>query len=391
MLLAGGAVATAVSGLTGGTVATATPTADVSQIDAYGYGGGGAIGTAATATLTVDSSETLTQTEANAERSTAMAITPGALVEAELDPATVDWFGFDATEGDPITVEYERAPAVGVTSVVVYGPDGSFKEKLFVGTDSLHRLSTTATTTGTHFVQVIDIEEGDGPYSFTVLLETVDDGSGSDDGSTDDGSGSDDSSGSDDGSTDDGTDGSTDSGQSPYGGTPRTIPGRIQAEEFDTGGQDVAYYDTTETNQGGEFRPDEFVDIEQAGDRTNEYNVGYTNAGEWLEFTVDVTPGTYDIAVNASTPYSSPEVAVSLGGATLGTIQIPDTGDWYNWKRTTLTGVDVSQTGDQILRVEFLDDGTNLNWIRFAEHTDEQDDEYGQQTYGEYEYGGISQ
>jgi hypothetical protein len=386
MLLAGGAVTTAVSGLTGGTAATATPTADVSQIDAYGYGGSGAIETAATTALTVDSTETLTQTEANAERSTAMAITPGALVEAELDPATVDWFGFDATEGDPITVEYERSPAVGVTGVIVYGPDGSFKEKLFVGTDSPHRLSTTATTTGTHFVQVIDIEEGDGPYSFTVLLKTVDDGSGSDDGSTDDGSGSDGGS-TDGGSTDDG---STGSGQSPYGGTPRTIPGRIQAEEFDTGGQDVAYVDTTQENLGGAFRPDEFVDIEQAGDSANEYNVGYTRAGEWLEYTVDVTSGTYDIEVYASTAFDGRELAIHLGSETLGTVQIPNTGGWYNWQSTTLEGVDVSQAGEQILRVEFLTDSTNLHWLRFIENS-EQDDEYGTQTYGEYEYGGISQ
>ena len=36
----------------------------------------------------------------------------------------------------------------------------------------------------------------------------------------------------------------------PYTGTPVSIPGLIEAELFDKGGQELAYYDGTSTNKG---------------------------------------------------------------------------------------------------------------------------------------------
>lgn len=38
---------------------------------------------------------------------------------------------------------------------------------------------------------------------------------------------------------------------SAYGGIPAVIPGLIQAERFDHGGQGVGYFDTTQGNRGG--------------------------------------------------------------------------------------------------------------------------------------------
>ena len=43
---------------------------------------------------------------------------------------------------------------------------------------------------------------------------------------------------------------------SPYG-PGNVIPGRVQAEDYDRGGQNVAYYDTTLANEGGAYRPSE--------------------------------------------------------------------------------------------------------------------------------------
>lgn len=37
---------------------------------------------------------------------------------------------------------------------------------------------------------------------------------------------------------------------SPYGGVPAAVPGVIEAEEFDTGGAMLAYYDTNTANKG---------------------------------------------------------------------------------------------------------------------------------------------
>src|SRR5262249_39365395 len=40
----------------------------------------------------------------------------------------------------------------------------------------------------------------------------------------------------------------------PHGGTPWAIPGKIEAENYDDGGEGVAYHDLDATNNGGQYR-----------------------------------------------------------------------------------------------------------------------------------------
>jgi len=76
--------------------------------------------------------------------------------------------------------------------------------------------------------------------------------------------------------------------QQPFPGPePHLMPGRIEAEDFDVGGQGVAYHDLTLENEGDKYRPDA-VAIEPTTDLEGGYNVGWTEAGEWLAYTVDV-------------------------------------------------------------------------------------------------------
>ena len=48
----------------------------------------------------------------------------------------------------------------------------------------------------------------------------------------------------------------------PYSGTPISVPGTIQAENFDNGGEGVAYHDVDANNIELAYRPNEVVDIE---------------------------------------------------------------------------------------------------------------------------------
>src|SRR3954470_24883663 len=83
---------------------------------------------------------------------------------------------------------------------------------------------------------------------------------------------------------------------SPYGGTITAIPGTVQIENFNTGGQAVAYNDIDTTNNGGQYRTTEGVDIEATTDTGAGYNVGWTATGEWLKYTVNVqTTGSYTL------------------------------------------------------------------------------------------------
>ena len=63
------------------------------------------------------------------------------------------------------------------------------------------------------------------------------------------------------------------------------IPGKIECEEYDLGGEGISFHDTTEGNSGDAFRNDD-VDIEECSE--GGYNIGWTDAGEWLLYSVEV-------------------------------------------------------------------------------------------------------
>ena len=148
----------------------------------------------------------------------------------------------------------------------------------------------------------------------------------------------------------------------PYSGGPRSIPGRIEVEEYDLGGEGVAYYDTTAGNAGGQFRLDD-VDIAEYG---GGYIVGWTSSGEWLEYTVNVIPGTYDLNLRVASPYENQQIAITLDSAVLETIDIPYTGGWFSYETVTVKDVLVSGGSNQILRIEFLTGNVNCDWVNIT-------------------------
>src|SRR5262249_26370187 len=57
----------------------------------------------------------------------------------------------------------------------------------------------------------------------------------------------------------------TPAGATPYTGTPIALPGLVEAENFDNGGQGVAYFDDSPGNSGGTYRATD-VDLEGTAD-----------------------------------------------------------------------------------------------------------------------------
>jgi hypothetical protein len=73
----------------------------------------------------------------------------------------------------------------------------------------------------------------------------------------------------------------------PYQGVWRTVPGTIEAEDFNLGGQGIAYWDNTPRNQYGEYR-NEDVDI----NRNRRYSIFYvtdTGQKEYLNYSFEAT------------------------------------------------------------------------------------------------------
>ena len=146
------------------------------------------------------------------------------------------------------------------------------------------------------------------------------------------------------------------------------IPGRLEAENYNTGGENVGYKDTTPGNSGGAYRTDD-VDIEATTDTGGGYNVGWIVAGEWLAFNVQVPfTGTYNVSARMASAYTTAAslhfevdgVTASGAGATL------TGGDgWQSWH--TVSGGQLSLTaGAHVIKVVFDSSKLNLNYVDIA-------------------------
>ena len=157
--------------------------------------------------------------------------------------------------------------------------------------------------------------------------------------------------------------------QSPFGngGQPWPVADglRIEAENFDAGVNGDAYFDTGAGNNGGRYRTDVDVDIQDASDSSGIYNLAWNADGEWLEYSVDVTGGTYDIVLRVASGLTNPgSIRLLLDGQELGVVKVPATGSMQSWTDATLS--DVSLTGGPgILRMEIIDGGFNINYMEF--------------------------
>ncbi|HXB11964.1 MAG TPA: carbohydrate-binding protein, partial [Bacteroidia bacterium] len=127
--------------------------------------------------------------------------------------------------------------------------------------------------------------------------------------------------------------------ETPYGGTPWPIPGTIQAENYDNGGQGVAYNDSDPTNDGGQYRTTEGVDVETCTDTGGGYDVGYTAAGEWENYTVNVnTAGVYTLQARVASNSAGNSLHVEMDGVNIsGSISVPNTGGFQTWQTVNVT------------------------------------------------------
>jgi hypothetical protein len=111
------------------------------------------------------------------------------------------------------------------------------------------------------------------------------------------------------------------------------LPGVVEAENFDKGGEGLSYHDSDDRNITGKYRPDEGVDIY---DRLGTgFHIGNVMPGEWMEYSVNVTiEGWYTVTshiaaligggkfqINADTVFT-PEVTVPASNSALNTLPV---------------------------------------------------------------------
>lgn len=158
----------------------------------------------------------------------------------------------------------------------------------------------------------------------------------------------------------------------PYGGKVATLPGKIEAENYDVPGMgkgNSTYWDSDSENKGGAYREDG-VDIEDGGDN---YAVGYTMAGEWLEYTVDVKKaGEYELLVHGASGSETSSFQFSIDGKTMTeVIEMPKTGeDWSVYEDVSAGKVNLTE-GQHIVRLAITGDYVNIDWFRFGTEEEE--------------------
>ena len=154
----------------------------------------------------------------------------------------------------------------------------------------------------------------------------------------------------------------------PYKGA-ITIPGIIQAENFDKGGEKLTFHDSDSNREGDtEYRTDaEGVDFVKGNGGTA---IGYTAKGEWLEYTIDVQEaGTYDYVATVSSGVSGSGFSIGVfidnKLTTLAKVSVPQTGN-NDWSKYTTVEGQLSkdlEVGQQILRISITSDQCNIDKI----------------------------
>lgn len=149
----------------------------------------------------------------------------------------------------------------------------------------------------------------------------------------------------------------------------------IHATDFDLGRNNYAYYDMdtadyhgstgtfTDWNTGWSYRNDG-VDIEPTGDddeKSNGYNVGWTEPGEWMQYTLSVdTTDVYQMDIRYA-GQGSGRLRLSMNGAVVTpSLDLSATEGWQSYETATLGNL-VLESGTTKLRV-YIDQGVNIGY-----------------------------
>ncbi len=159
--------------------------------------------------------------------------------------------------------------------------------------------------------------------------------------------------------------------RAPYKDVVATLPGTIEAENFDAGAEGMSYHDTDTKDEGdGKYRTNGGgVDIVKGN---GGFAIGYTNTGEWLEYTVDVKEaGTYafDAVVSSGANNSSFSLALNTDeGLTdlTPSIAVPciTSNDWNTYSTVHGRLSLPLEAGRQIIRINITGANCNIDKIK---------------------------
>jgi hypothetical protein len=187
----------------------------------------------------------------------------------------------------------------------------------------------------------------------------------------------------------------------PWNDIVQEIPGKIQCEWYDVGGEGIAYHDADSINNGSgklnpsngyylnEFRMLDGVDISYTKSngiddnpfnlvepRMGELYVGWTKPGEWLNYTILVNKtGTYALALMYTASGDGQVNLILDKKKTIAELMIPSTRNvkeniswrqWHHWNRIEFPSKIFLQKGTHILTLKTeLNGNMNYDYLEF--------------------------
>ncbi|WP_295683836.1 sialate O-acetylesterase [uncultured Fibrobacter sp.] len=148
----------------------------------------------------------------------------------------------------------------------------------------------------------------------------------------------------------------------PYGDAPISIPGTVEAENYNKGGAGKAYMDLSEGNEGGKFRKDD-VDINQPN---MGIAVGHNQKTEWLKYTVNVAAdGEYEISALVSGENGTGSFVLYMDDVQIGS-EIANEGKGFDNFTEVSGGKATLKAGEHELKLEITNDWIDIDYIKFT-------------------------
>ena len=157
-------------------------------------------------------------------------------------------------------------------------------------------------------------------------------------------------------------------GQEPFteDGQPHTIENRIQFEDYDSGGENLGYFDLSDPNTSlYSYRDTDRVDLGRNGSVVSD-----VESQEWLEYTINVEQsGTYKLSVRHATTVLPKIDAFSVIQPNSGDTLVSNFEALYTGSSSyyiDVVGQFFLNKGKQVLRFSFLNTGINLDYFELS-------------------------
>ena len=141
----------------------------------------------------------------------------------------------------------------------------------------------------------------------------------------------------------------------------------VQVEDY------AAFSDLDSGNTGNAYRSDD-VDIEATSDAGGGFNLGWTTAGEWLEYEVNLSAGLYKVTARVASEVSTGSFTLLLDGQTIGSLSVSSTGGWQTFVTQTVGSIEIDTGAALTLRLNVTGNDFNINWIEFTPDVDSDGD-----------------